>query len=243
MLSDYFDIKIKRFGSRAILLEWPDLISENTLFEIKTVEHLIKGDFNDEIIDTVETYNSLTVFPDVNKHSLDVWIKRITSLALRSESFIDSKLSKVWQVPVCYDEEFGIDLKQMSISLKIPIEEIVELHSMPEYLVYFIGFLPGFLYLGGLDERLYYPRKSIPRAKIAKGSIAIGGRQTGIYPNVSPAGWSIIGRSPVNFFEIGQSQPTFAVSGDKVKFIPVSKKGYDCIHSEVVSRKYIIKHE
>ena len=90
--------------------------------------------------------------------------------------------------------------------------------------IYFIGFLPGFLYLGGLDERLFTPRKSTPRLRIEKGAVAIGGKQTGIYPQESPGGWNIIGNSPIQFFDNSKNTPCFAKAGDKLQFYSITLK-------------------
>ena len=95
---------------------------------------------------------------------------------------------------------FGIDLDEIAQKKKLSIDEIIELHTTPKYQVFSIGFLPGFLYLGGLDKRLHFDRKSVPRLAVKKGAVGIGGMQTGIYPKTSPGGWHIIGNSPVIFF-------------------------------------------
>ena len=138
----------------------------------------------------------------------------------------DILTSRLWYIPVCYDESFGIDLEVLSQAKKISKKTIVERHTKAIYAVYFIGFLPGFLYLGGLNSDLHLDRKTTPNLNVKKGSVGIGGKQTGIYPQDSPGGWHIIGNSPLELFNPKQNPPCFLKAGDKVKFHPISKSEY-----------------
>src|SRR5690606_34339106 len=115
--------------------------------------------------------------------------------------------SKIFHFPVCYEPEFGVDLEYISNEKNMTIEDIITCHHNPIYIVYFIGFLPGFLYLGGLDGSLQIPRKNTPRKRVEKGAVGIGENQTGIYPKSSPGGWQIIGNSPVEIFNKSSSPP------------------------------------
>jgi KipI family sensor histidine kinase inhibitor len=146
-----------------------------------------------------------------------------------------------WEIPVCYDAQFGIDLDEIVQKTKLSIAEIISLHTAPRYQVFSIGFLPGFLYLGGLDSRLHMDRKSTPRLKVEKGAVGIGGIQTGIYPKSSPGGWQILGNSPLNFFDVFDEDPCFAKAGDYVKFVSVSLPEYHDIKEAVANRSYTIK--
>ena len=150
---------------------------------------------------------------------------------------------KLWKVPVCYDREFGLDLVEISKVKKLSFAEIIKLHSGVIYTVYFIGFLPGFLYLGGLDKRLHFPRKKSPRHHIKKGAVAIGGHQTGVYPNSSPGGWNIIGNTPLDFFDRNDLTPCFAKPGDKVQFVPIDRSEYGAILSQINTGLYQVKSE
>jgi inhibitor of KinA len=154
---------------------------------------------------------------------------------------IDSSIlsaSFLWEIPVCYDAQFGIDLDEMSGHLGLSAKEIIELHSGATYTVYFIGFLPGFLYLGGLDKRLYVSRKAIPRLRVPKGAVAIGGQQTGIYPMQSAGGWNIIGNTPISLFDATKEPPCFARSGDKINFLPVDMEAYEQIREKINQGNY-----
>ena len=126
---------------------------------------------------------------------------------------------------------------------KLEKEQVVSWHSDKIYTVYFIGFLPGFLYLGGLDERLFFPRKKNPGLHVSKGAVAIGGKQTGIYPQNSPGGWCVIGQTPMSFFEVKRVCPCFVDPGDKVKFEAISISKYNAISSLVEAGVYMPKNE
>jgi inhibitor of KinA len=128
----------------------------------------------------------------------------------------------IWQVPVCYDPDYGQDLNSLAESKNLSLSELIQLHSEPLYRIHFFGFLPGFFYLNGLPPLLHTPRKSVPLLAVPAGSVAIGGSQTGIYPMQSPGGWHIIGRSPLIFFDSKQPIPVWAKPGEQIEFVPIS---------------------
>lgn len=134
--------------------------------------------------------------------------------------------SRIIELPVCYAHELAPDLKYFLQQKEMDLKEFIELHTRPNYLVYFIGFLPGFLYLGGLDQQLYFPRKSTPDSKIEAGSVGIGHQQTGIYPQDSPGGWHIVGKTPTRLFDLNQTEVTPFRAGDYLQFKPISLEEY-----------------
>jgi inhibitor of KinA len=148
---------------------------------------------------------------------------------------------KIWKIPVCYDLSFGIDLEDLSTSNSISIDEIIKLHNSLTYNVLSMGFLPGFLYLGMNDKKLYCERKDKPKLNIKSGSVGIARDQTGIYPQDSPGGWRIIGRSPISFFNVDDKSPCFAKPGDKIKFQNISLSEFNQI--EINKSSYKIKYE
>lgn len=237
-----FKLTYKPFGERAILVEWPkkldrDILNDLVRFKEKIAEKNIKS-----IIELKSAYNSLLVFYDdkIENYPNEVLILR--SIYLEKNVSIE-RTTKLWKIPVCYDDEFGIDLEFISKEKRLSKSEIIKRHCQVSYLVYFIGFLPGFLYLGGLDKSLEIPRKSTPRLHIEKGAVAIGGSQTGVYPNASPGGWNIIGNSPINFFDVSKDTPCFAKSGDRLKFYPVTLKEYHDIKTLVDANVYQLESE
>ena len=125
------------------------------------------------------------------------------------------------QIPIRYGEEFGPDLEGVAKLHGISPEEVVELHSSATYTVYFLGFVPGFAYLGGLPERIATPRLQTPRKHVPRGSLGIAGNQTGVYPCSTPGGWQIIGRTPLEMFRPDRENMSLLSIGDRVRFVPL----------------------
>ncbi|WP_282147985.1 5-oxoprolinase subunit PxpB [Algibacter lectus] len=237
-----FKLRYKSLGLHAVLIEWPAEISEAVLEDVLVLKAKIENSHIKEIIQVNSAYNSLVVFYGNLFISLDERIAIIDKI-YSSKSNAVSLISHLWKIPVCYDEAFGLDLDAVSIEKKVSKNDIIKQHCGVIYTVYFIGFLPGFLYLGGLDKLLQMPRKSTPRLQVAKGAVAIGGNQTGIYPNESPGGWNIIGNSPLNFFDVSKEKPCFAKAGDRVQFYSVSLKTYNNIKTLVEAGVYQLESE
>ena len=131
--------------------------------------------------------------------------------------------SNLVSVPVCYDVEFGPDLRDLAKHANISPEEVIQLHSSATYLVYFLGFSPGFAYMGGLPEKLHMPRLATPRAHVVGGTVGIAGSQTGIYPVDSAGGWRLIGRTPWRMFDPNADPPTRLQPGDRVQFSAIDR--------------------
>ena len=126
--------------------------------------------------------------------------------------------SREVEIPVCYGDELGPDLDDVAIRHGLSADDVVRLHSGATYRVYMVGFMPGFAYLGGLPEAIATPRRSTPRTAVPAGAVGIGGRQTGVYPLVSPGGWNLIGRTPLAVFDIARQPATLLATGDRVRF-------------------------
>ena len=229
----------KPYGDSAILIDWHAEISISISNDILEFYKKIKDLKDTNIVEVIIGYSSLTI---VFKKRITDYFKEVKSLKevynLKDISF--KRTPFIWQIPVCYDVDFGKDLQEMSNITKLEISEIITLHSEKLYRVYFIGFLPGFCYLGGLNERLFLERKPNPRLHVAKGSVAIGGKQTGIYPAESAGGWNIIGKTPVDFFNVCLEHPCFVKAGDFIKFITVGKEEFFQIEKEVKDTSYEI---
>ena len=125
------------------------------------------------------------------------------------------------EIPVWYGGENGPDLNDVAALHGISPERVIELHSGADYIVYFLGFVPGFAYLGGLPSELATPRLAEPRRRVPTGSVAIGGDQTGVYPFETPGGWRLIGKTPLTIFNSEQSEMNRLRIGDLVRFIPL----------------------
>ncbi|WKD85915.1 Kinase A inhibitor [Polaribacter huanghezhanensis] len=221
-----FQLSYKIFGEKAILIEWPSEISEIILKDILNFKSNI--DKKIELKDCIIGYNSILLVYNFVLQNTATKIEFLKKL-YRQKSIAEKQKITHWKIPVCYDKQFGIDLDEISKIIKISSEEIIQLHTKGIYTVYFIGFLPGFLYLGGLDDQIAIPRKATPRLHVPKGAVAIGGNQTGVYSNQSSGGWNIIGNSPVSFFDVQNQYPCFAKTGDKITFENISLEEYNHI--------------
>ena len=184
----------------------------------KTEKRLYKNLF---IKDIYPTYNSLVINYDNLTIDYQALKKKIESLIFEIIDNYDKNVSndKVLEIPVKYGGEFGPDLKIMSKKLNISEESIINIHSSAIYRIYMIGFMPGFPYLGGLDERISFPRLSTPRIKVPAGSVGIAGKQTGIYPFESPGGWNIIGRTELSLFDVDANPPSLLSNISQLRFV------------------------
>lgn len=233
-----FQLTYKLFGRSAILVEWPANISQDIIQDIIFFERQIKE--IGPVLDTIIAYNSLLVRFPKNVTDQENIINKLKKI-YKASSYLIKQDQFLWQIPVCYDVSFGIDLEEIACKKKCSVADIIKWHTEGDYLVYFLGFQPGFLYLGGLHQNLHIPRKSNPRVRVDKGSVGIGGSQTGIYPQNSSGGWNIIGKSPLNFFNMKASNPCFAKPGDRIQFVAVDLHTFYQIEIEVANQKFKIK--
>lgn len=219
-----YPIEIVPYGEKAILITWPEKIEVEISEELLAVKQYLNKEYATQLNDISVGYQSLLLcFTRMVTPKLvsDVYLK-MNQVNWRKH-VIDIK---TWNIPVCYDFDVALDLEKIVKHKKITLDKFITLHTAPTYHIYGKGFLPGFLYLGGLDTQLHTARKTTPNLKIPKNSVAIGGQQTGIYPSESPGGWHIVGRTPISFFDIKESPPSSIKIGDKLNFYAISKKEF-----------------
>jgi inhibitor of KinA len=234
--------KISPLGDRGILIEFEKEISLNNLDKLLFFKNKLQEFYLKEKVEVINTYNSLLVSYMFTIEDVYDEISRLKELFQRGN--ISKKYdSRIFYLPVCYDPEFGLDLEYISREKELTEDEIIELHSTPVYHIYFIGFLPGFLYLGGLDDKLQISRKNTPRKSVEKGAVGIGEKQTGIYPKSSPGGWQILGKCPLELFDQNEDPPCQFSAGDKVKFYPISKEEFFELEEKVREGNYELKSE
>jgi inhibitor of KinA len=234
------NIFFKVFNEESILIQWNDKVDINLIDSIISYKNLIEQELSEILIECVQSINSMMVIYNSNKINSEDLINTLENL-YSLDLKVGETEKKIWKIPVCYDLSFGIDLEDLSTSNSISIDEIIKLHNSLTYNVLSMGFLPGFLYLGMNDKKLYCERKDKPKLNIKSGSVGIARDQTGIYPQDSPGGWRIIGRSPISFFNVDDKSPCFAKPGDKIKFQNISLSDFNQI--EINKSSYKIKYE
>ena len=203
-------------GERAVVLELEPPISLASQQRIWGLNQRLQA--FDSVLEVIPGMNNITlILRDPQQSALDA-IERLQRWWEESEVQIPE--SRQVAIPVIYGGEAGPDLTVVAEHAGLSIHQVVELHSSTDYVVYFIGFQPGFPYLGGLDPRLHIPRRAEPRVAVPAGSVGIGGSQTGVYPLASPGGWQLIGQTPVALFDPLQQPPTLLRPGDTVRFVP-----------------------
>lgn len=209
--------EIKQIGQKLTEIYWPIQMVGDLLYKRIQVEKAIQEEFSDHILETRAGYQTLSIHwkekPEMEQ--LSMFLNQVQKVKKDLEF-------NLWEIPVCYDLSFGKDLNAFSEAKSIKIDEIINLHSEASYQLNFYGFLPGFMYLSGLNPLLALPRKAVPDRKIESGSVAIGGSQTGIYPQESPGGWHVIGKTPTLFFNPLFDPPVWAKAGDQIQFSPIT---------------------
>lgn len=205
-------------GELSIRFEFSDQVGEETFRQVQSFCAMAANHFLVE--EVVPSYHTVTVYLKKNLENKE---QLVVSLLTKWEQHVQEGFERNFRrlrIPVCYDE--ALDMERVVNHTGLSEKEIIALHSGPVYTVYMIGFLPGFPYLGGLDEKLVTPRLHTPRAKVPKGAVGIGGSQTGIYPIECPGGWNLIGKSPIEIFQPDREEPFFICAGDRLKFVSIS---------------------
>jgi KipI family sensor histidine kinase inhibitor len=215
-------IRIKPLGEAAYLLVVGGEIGAAASAQVSMLQNMVLDLNLSYITDCVPAYTSLLVRFDPGLERSGTLEKKLRSLAgsLRPAGVEDRRSI---EVPVIYGGEFGPDLAAVSDHARLSEEEVIRRHAAGEYTVAFLGFLPGFPYLLGLDSRLQCPRLASPRQTVPAGSVGIAGGQTGIYPLDSPGGWRIIGKTPLRLFDPASKPPTLLQHGDRVRFVPIDR--------------------
>ena len=222
---------ISPVGDCAISIDFGQVIDPKINRQIRQIIEQIKGLQLDGIIELVPTYCALLVQYDAMVYSYSD-ICRILEPTLQ-ESVTDSanELVTIVEIPTVYGGEFGPDLGFVASHNHLSEAEVVSIHSGTDYLVYMLGFIPGFTYLGGMDPRIATPRLSSPRTLIPAGSVGIAGEQTGTYPSDSPGGWQIIGRTPVTMYDMSKEQAALLQAGDYVRYVSIDENEFHRVKS------------
>ena len=215
-------------ADRALTVEFGDEISEKINTQIRGFCLMIEEYGVPGITELVPTYRSVTVHyePDIIGYDSLIEILDTIIQHLHNVSILESE---VMDIPVLYGGKYGPDLDYVAQYHKMTPQQIVDIHTKPTYLIYMLGFTPGFAYMGGMDERIATPRLSTPRTLIPAGSVGIAASQTGIYPIDSPGGWQLIGQTPLALFDVGRKEPILLNAGQRIRFVPITQEEFDRI--------------
>ncbi len=212
-------------GDTSFLVRLGDEISEEINRIVRALVLSLEKEPIEGIVEVVPTYRSVMIdfeptllHPKRLAELLDERIKKLSEVKLPPPRIIE--------VPTVYGGKFGPDIEFVAKYNNLTVDEVIELHSKPNYLVYMLGFAPGFTYLGGLDERLWTPRLKNPRTKVPAGSVGIGGKQTGVYAIETPGGWRIIGRTYLKIYDPQRDPPVMVRVGDYLKFVPITEEEF-----------------
>jgi inhibitor of KinA len=223
-MSTYHPYTIFPLGDAALTVEFSNTIDKENNNKAIQLFHQLREAKIPYIKSLVPGYSSLTVHYDVVAlyndkqtafETMAVMIENFTEERKPSASSVDERLITI---PVCYEKNFAPDIFEVASLKNLSPEEVISIHSAREYRVYMLGFVPGFAYMGEVDEAIAVPRRDQPRLQVDAGSVGITGKQTGIYPFNTPGGWQIIGRTPLKLFNKEEEQPVLLQPGDRIKF-------------------------
>ena len=225
--------KIYNISDQAIICDFGDEVSQKIIREVIQLYHYVEKKSLEGVIlgikDCIPSYNKLIINFDLNIINSKKIFKFLYSVDFKNIKI--QKKAKDWIIPICYD--FGIDLENISKSLKIDINEIINIHSKTEFFVYMIGFVPGHPFMGDLDSKLFLNRLKTPRIKVPAGSVGIVEKFCNIYPYESPGGWNIIGKTPLQLFNTKNNEkPSLLSPGDVVKFKSITKEEFKKINEQ-----------
>ncbi|SFD23635.1 inhibitor of KinA [Chitinophaga sp. CF118] len=229
MNSDY---NIAPLGDHSIIIEWEQQMDPVIHQRVMSVFYHLQSLQLPYIRDLIPAYASLTIVyqpsltPRLKQQTASQEIQVMLKKMLEQITTSATAPPRILRIPVCYDPSLALDIQSMAEQKGLSVDRIIELHTQQPYTVYMLGFLPGFPYMGKVDDQLATPRLKKPRLKVPAGSVGIAGSQTGIYSMTSPGGWNIIGQTPIRMFDPHKASPCFCNPGDQVQFTPVSLEAF-----------------
>jgi KipI family sensor histidine kinase inhibitor len=231
------NIRILTEGDSSLLVEFGDEICPEINQKISATVQLLKKQQVEGVVDLIPAFCSLLINYDPRVISFEEISQRVQGI-LKVDVKAGTRKKKIYEIPVCYGGAYGPDIETIASHAGLSVEEVIRIHASRDYLIYMLGFLPGFCYLGGLDERIHTPRLSNPRIKISAGSVGIGGSQTGIYPLDSPGGWQLMGMTPVKTYDPSRDTPILVEAGDYIRFVPIDEAEFQRIKALVDRGEY-----
>ena len=232
------DVRFLLTGDTSVSVEFGNEISQSINTRIRALGVALERSPIPGIVETVPTYRSLMIHYDPEVIPFSPLAGRLREL-LDQLDRIELPPSQVLEIPVLYGGDVGPDLEFVARHSGKTPEEVVRIHSSAAYLIYMLGFTPGFTYLGGMSQEIAAPRLKNPRVKIPAGSVGIAGSQTGVYPIDSPGGWQLIGRTPVRMYDPNRARPILPQAGQYIKFYPIDRAEFDRIAALEAAEGYV----
>ena len=217
-------MEIRVAGENAVIVYFGHSVNQETLHNVQRFCQAVEQLLGRKLIDLIPSYSSVVVVYDSTLIDYATIRRKIQALRLPVKKTITTGTPV--ELPVYYSPESGPDLESVAALHQLTVDEVINIHSSREYLVYAIGFAPGFAYLGNVDKRIATPRLSTPRLKVPAGAVAIADNQTAVYPSQSPGGWNLIGLCPTPMFDAHTNSPMPVAVGDTVRFRPVSREEF-----------------
>ncbi|MFZ5944186.1 MAG: 5-oxoprolinase subunit PxpB [Bacillota bacterium] len=233
------EVKYLFSGDCALTMEFGNEINPQTNNRVRKVVDLLEKTNINGILDWIPTYRSILLRYNplvISNYQLINELRRLENPKDQKE-FI---APLVTEIPMVYGGQHGPDLEYVASHNNLSVEDVIRIHNEKNYLIYMMGFTPGFPYLGGMSESIATPRLKSPREKIPGGSIGIAGTQTGIYPIDSPGGWQLIGKTPVRLFDPDKKEPFLLRAGDYLRFVPINEEEFNQIELQVFQNDYKI---
>jgi inhibitor of KinA len=220
-------------GDCGLLVEYGDTIHPEVNEKVRSMAIVLENDLPPGVVEIMPTYRSIMIVYDPCATTVAALKKILTGL---EKHLADIKIfpPRLVKIPVCYGGPLGPDIEYVAAYHHMSAKEVIELHCRPEYLIYMVGFTPGFPFLGGLSPALHTPRLETPRTLVPEGSVGIANDQTGVYPISSPGGWQLIGRTPLKLFSPEVDPPIRYQAGDRIRFYPISVEDYHRLAQEEV---------
>ncbi|MCQ2501467.1 MAG: 5-oxoprolinase subunit PxpB [Lachnospiraceae bacterium] len=233
------DYRILTAGDSAVSIEFGNSIDPLICTTARAARMKIEGARIKGITELIQTYCCVMVQYDPRVILYDDLCEKLHSLMADVDLSAVAGEKVIMEIPVCYGGEYGPDMENVCSHTGLSEADVIRLHSEPDYQIYMMGFLPGFVYLGGMNEVLETPRLKSPREKLDAGAVGIAGKQTGMYPMESPGGWQIIGRTPLKLYDPDRETPILYESGEYLKFVPISEEKYNEIKKLVDLNEYV----
>jgi len=219
-------------GDSTVIVKLGNDISPEINKKVRAFSAGIKEKSIQGVVEIVPSYNCISVIYDPSVISLKKLVSMLRKIE-KNDLTLSAEKTQTVHIPTVYGGDYGPDLGYVCAYNSLTPEDVVRIHSEQKYLIYMMGFTPGFPYLGGVNESIATPRKEIPRERIPAGSVGIAGNQTGIYPLVTPGGWQIIGKTPLKLFDAGKENPFLLKPGQYLKFEHISESEYLKIEKEI----------